>query len=66
MRDGWFWELSPMSATTENKGFNGKADLARTLSPRKSTRSDVAKEAKLPERKIRLAQEIKRVDPLLE
>lgn len=55
-----------MSATTENKGFNGKADLARTLSPRKSTRSDVAKEAKLPERKIRLAQEIKRVDPLLE
>lgn len=44
-----------------------KPILAKTtkIEPPKNARKEVAKESKLPERKIRLAQEIKKADPKL-
>ena len=50
---------NPVSA---EKKADGKAKSAHSSLP---TRTAVAKESKLPERKIRLAQEIKKVDPKL-
>lgn len=56
-------EKASKAGSAENKGFNFKAESAKEIKPVKSTRSEVAKESNLPERKIRLAQEIKKVDP---